>query len=363
MATLSIPKQVEDVTADWLSAALGAKVAKVQSVAIAAGVGFLGKLARLTLTYADAATTQPHTVILKLPTLDARSRQLARLFRFYEREVRFYRELAPRIGIRVPKLLHGEFDPESGDFVLLLEDLAPARVGDQLESCTPEQARVAVREAAVMHATWWRKPELDGLDWIPFANDPVHLSAEPTYQACWQGFLEFSGARLSDPVKRIGEQLATRINRIQHGFMERPMTIVHGDYRLDNLFFAAPAQSGGGGVLFAAVDWQIAFRANGTFDIGYLLASNLTVAARRAQEQELLRLYHDRLVTGGVNNYDFAGCLRDYRLSALFCLVYVVISIATLDPANARGVALFNAWLERVGAAILDLDAAQMMPD
>jgi hypothetical protein len=360
MARLSIPKQVDDVTTEWLSEALGAKVAKVQSVAIAAGVGFLGKLARLTLTYADAAPNQPHTVIVKLPTLDVGSRQLARLFRFYEREVRFYRELAPRIGIRVPKLLHGDFDAESGDFVLLLEDMAPARVGDQLESCTPEQARVAVREAASLHAAWWRKPELDGLGWMPFANDPVHLSAEPTYQACWPGFMKFTGAGLSDPVKRIGERLATRINRIQHAIMERPMTIVHGDYRLDNLFFAAPQQ---GGVLFAAIDWQIAFRGNGTFDVGYMLAGNLTVSGRRAQEQELLRLYHDRLVTGGVHNYDFAGCLRDYKLSALFCLVYVVISIATLDPANARGVALFHAWLERVGTAILDLEAEQVMPD
>jgi aminoglycoside/choline kinase family phosphotransferase len=360
---LAIPKQPEDLTAEWLSEALGVTVVTLAAEPIAAGVGFLGKLARLTPRYAGAAAGAPRSLIAKLPTLDPGTRQLARLFRFYEREVRFYREVSSRVGVRVPKLLHGDFDAESGDFVLLLEDMAPARVGDQLESCTPEQARVAVREAAALHATWWRKPELDALTWMPFANDPVHLSAEPTYQACWPGFLKFTEGKLSDPVKRIGERLGARVNRIQHVMMERPVTLVHGDYRLDNLFFAAPQPAGGGGVLFAAVDWQIAFRGNGTFDVGYLLAGNLTVAGRRAQEQELLRLYHDRLVSGGVNNYDFASCLRDYKLSALFCLVYVVISIATLDPANARGVALFQAWLERVGTAILDLEAEQVMPD
>ena len=33
-----------------------------------------------------------------------------------------------------------------------------------------------------------------------------------------------------------------------------PTTIVHGDYRLDNMFFASPQ----GGPEFAVIDWQIA---------------------------------------------------------------------------------------------------------
>lgn len=351
----SIPKRPEELTAAWLSTVLDRKVVAVEAEDIAAGVGFLGKLTRLKLRCGDGG---PHSIVAKLPTLDAGVRQLAKLFRFYEREVRFYQELGGRVALRVPHAYHSAIDAESGDFVLLLEDMAPARIGDQLESCSPEQARLAVQSIAGLHTGWWRRPELDALDWMPRANDPVHLSAEPTYQQCWPGFLSFLGDKLPDPVKRVGERLASRINKIQHAMMDRPTTIVHGDFRLDNLFFA----SAEGGAPFAVVDWQIAFRGNGTFDVGYLLAGNLTPAVRRAGEAELLRLYHDALLAGGVRDYSFDTCRHDYRLSALFCLVYVVISIATLDPANARGLALFHAWLERVGAAIVELEADQVMP-
>jgi hypothetical protein len=210
-----------------------------------------------------------------------------------------------------------------------------------------------------MRAGWWQSAKLAALDWMPAANDPVHLAVEGIYQQCWPGFLQFAAGKLPDRVKHVGECLANRINRIQHTLTERPKTIVHGDYRLDNLFFASPQ----GGVPFAAVDWQIAFRGCGTFDVAYLLGGNLRPAARRELERELMQLYHERLRAGGVAGYDFATCWNDYRLSVLFCLVYVVVSIGTLDPANARGLALFHAWLERVGAAIQDLDIEQVMPD
>jgi hypothetical protein len=47
---------------------------------------------------------------------------------------------------------------------------------------------------------------------------------------------------------------------------------------------------------------------------------------------------------------------------ALYVLVYVVISLGTLDFANERGHALFNAWLRRSVAAIEELNAAEEMP-
>jgi hypothetical protein len=356
---LAIPKQPEELTAAWLSEALGVTVTAIEVEPIAAGVGFLGKLTRLTPRYAGAAAGAPRSVIAKLPTLDPGTRQLAKLFRFYEREVRFYQEIAERIVLRVPRAYHRAFDPATGNFVLLLEDMAPARIGDQLESCNVAQAHVAVREIAGLHAGWWQSPKLAELDWMPAANDPVHLAVAGIYQQCWPAFLQFAGSNLPEPVKRIGEALASRINRIQHIFTtDRPNTIVHGDFRLDNLFFASER----GGVPFAAIDWQVTFRGCGTFDVAYMVAGNLKPAMRRELERELLQLYHERLLAGGVSGYDYATCWDDYRISVLFCLVYVVVSIGTLDPTNARGLALFHAWVERVGTAIMELEAEEVMP-
>jgi len=95
MAIVDIPKTPDDLSAEWLTAALqsgGAENARVTSFdyePIAAGVGFLGKLGRLHLRYADDGKSLPRTLVVKQPTQDARSRQLAMMFRFYEREVSF----------------------------------------------------------------------------------------------------------------------------------------------------------------------------------------------------------------------------------------------------------------------------------
>src|SRR4029453_19354946 len=105
---------------------------------------FLGKLGRLHLRYADDDKKLPRTLIVKQPTQDAKGRQLAMMFRFYEREVCFYREVGSAAGIRVPTMHFGAAEPRSGDFVMLMEDLAPARLGDQLAGCSAQDARSAI---------------------------------------------------------------------------------------------------------------------------------------------------------------------------------------------------------------------------
>ena len=71
---------------------------------------------------------------------------------------------------------------------------------------------------------------------------------------------------------------------------------------------------------------------------------------------------HDLLVEGGVTGYGWEQCWREYRRMSLYVFVYVVISLGTLDFANERGLALFNAWLRRSSSAIEDLRAAEEMP-
>jgi hypothetical protein len=46
----------------------------------------------------------------------------------------------------------------------------------------------------------------------------------------------------------------------------------------------------------------------------------------------------------------------------VYYLVYAFIIIGTLDPTNVRGVTLFNALVEHVAEAILDLDVGTAMP-
>jgi aminoglycoside/choline kinase family phosphotransferase len=365
MAILEIPKSPEAFSPEWLTAALlsgGARNARVASFdyePIAAGVGFLGKLGRLRLRYAEGGQGLPRTLVVKQPTQDARSRQLAMMFRFYEREVSFYRDVGSAAGIRVPTMYFGAADAQSGDFVMLMEDLAPARLGDQLAGCSAHDARSAVGAIAKCHALWWQNPQLKAFAWLPATNDPINHFAQLAYQQCWAPFVQFVGEKMTPELRRTGEALATNVIRMLDGFVERPNTLVHGDYRADNLFFGGAGQ---GAAAIAAVDWQVSSRGAGAFDLAYFLSGNVSTEVRRSIEMDLLKHYTDILRENGVREYGFEPCFEDYRFGVLFCLLYSVIVIGTLDPTNARGVAVFHANFERVAEAIADLDAGAMMP-
>ena len=362
---LEIPASPEAITREWLTDALrssgaveNASVTSFDAEIVGAGSGFLGILAKLDLQYDAVEPHAPRSVIAKFPTLDPGGREIGNLFRFYEREVRFYEQVADRVAMRIPRAYYADVDPQTGDFVLLLEDMAPACVGDQVNGCTPEQAKRAIHDLAQFQAGWWQHPDLAKLDWMPFINDPVNQSAEASYQQAWPAFVDFLGDRLPADTHRVGDRLGSNLITILNEMFDRPQTIVHGDYRLDNLFFATKR----GGCEFGVIDWQIANRGIGTFDVAYFLTGNIDVKLRSSCEMDFLKLYHDTLLAGGVKGYSWDDCLRDYRMSALFCLAYVVISIGTLDPANDRGLALMHAWFDRVSNAIRDLRADELMP-
>ena len=222
-----------------------------------------------------------------------------------------------------------------------------------------DEARLAIESIAKFHATWWQSPRLDEIaEWMPMIDSPVQQVAAGAYQQSWGPFLEMFGGAISPEIKAVGERIGENVVKIQSSFASPPLTISHGDFRIDNLFFATPA----GGAPFSVADWQISTRGRGAFDVAYLLCGGLDPALRRAHERDLVEMYHRTLETNGVTGYSFDQCWNDYRRGALFQFVYIVIAIGTLDASNERGMALWTAWLQRGCAAIEDLNAAEQMP-
>ena len=365
MAKLKIPAGPQEITPEWLTQALRqtgaitkATVESFDLKAIGEGAGFMGQLAQLALRYEGSDAGAPRSLIAKFPSDIPENRGVGNHFRFYERETHFYQEIADEVELRTPRCYYSAMDVEADEYVLLLEDLAPARVGDQVAGCSPDEAELAIRHLAKFHATWWESPRLAEIDWMPLVNDPTQVQAvEDAYRDTWDSFLERFGDKLQASMVEIGERLGRNIASIMAYNSGPPRTIMHGDYRPDNLFFATPE----GGDPLAVIDWQIAFRGRGVFDVAYLLSGGLRPEDRKAKEMDILRSYHNILTENGVRDYSFDQCLHDYRLSTVFCLVYPVIGGGSVDMGNERGVALWNGWLERIVAAILDLDAGELM--
>src|SRR4051812_42557704 len=149
---MNIPGTTRAITAEWLTDALhaggclepAAWVATVVHEPMAGVVGLLSEVARLRLTFAGASPGAPTTLIAKCAAEAPENRQMAMAVGCYEREVRFYQQIAPRLGVRVPGCFAADLDEDTGEFVLLLEDLTDISVGDQLLGATVEQAGVAV---------------------------------------------------------------------------------------------------------------------------------------------------------------------------------------------------------------------------
>ena len=364
MTTMALPTTFEAVTPEWLTRALqtGGKAgdATVRSVSfgpVGQGVGILCQVARLTLEYDGDAGQAPRTLVAKIPSTDPQTRGMVSVFGFYEREVRMYRELGEQIPIRTPRCYYGEFDPASGDFVLLLEDLAHLRLGDQLECCPVDDVKLIIREIAKLHTDWWNKPALNQLSWVPTTDDPRTKAGVALYPHAWTSFMERLGHTLPEEMRRTGEKLGGSVVGILDRFVNGPQTLLHADLRLDNIFFGVRPED----PPLTLIDWQISARGVGTYDVGYLMSQSMDIDVRRQHEQELLRMYHGLLQEGGVTDYSFDQMLDDYRWTVLFCFAYPVMGGGLGDLSNERGYALARAMMERSAAAIMDWDAGKLL--
>ncbi len=337
------PRTLGDVTAEWLSSALGTTVADLRLQPIAAGEGFMGQLARATFESPD----RRRTVIVKLPTDDPGGQFVGQMMRVWEREHCFYRDVAPHLNIRVPNAFVNVAEPPC----LVLEDLAPLVAGDHVAGATLDQAERAIDVLARHHAHWFEHPMLADFDWMPGLDDPSMQTLAPTFEIGWPAFLERYESELPTRCLRWCERFVEGIPTWIATHYEDPITITHGDFRLDNIFF------GPGEV--ALIDWQMAMRAPGQADLVYFCANNLSPQMRRTHEDALIRRYVDGVHAGGVppTAVTLEGVRQGYLEGLVFYAMTFGASLLTINPANERGAALFDALVRRTFAAVDDLDA------
>ncbi len=359
----SVPKQIRDITPDWLTEVLpadirgGAAITAVHATTIGEGVGFLSQLARLDLSYDGPGG--PPTMIAKLPTLHEGMRQLAVSLGFFAHELGFYRHFAGKNpGVRIPACYYAAGDP-SHDFVMLLEDMAPARPGDQIASCTLDEAELAITEIAKFHARWWQSPEIDGHDWLPGPGHPYFDMLEFGYRVALPAFEEKFAPMVEPEVTRLALQLADSYRGFVSNLMGRQRTLVHQDFRLDNMFFA----SAEGGPPFTLIDWQICQQSVGPVDIAYFLAGNMSREDRRANEARFIERYWETLREHGVESYTLEDCWTDYRLGVAQLLFYLVTGAPdfNMDDWNERGQLLFDRMYRGYASAIMDHPVAEIL--
>src|ERR1700756_2260587 len=112
---LGVPRTVEDIDAAVLSEVMGTTVRSFRVLGSDAGTS---SRARLVLTGKDV----PESVFVKIAAKTAATRLMGELGRLGHPEVRFYTQLAPQLS-GVPSAYGAAFDPWTGRYLLVLEDL------------------------------------------------------------------------------------------------------------------------------------------------------------------------------------------------------------------------------------------------
>jgi hypothetical protein len=351
------PVRTEELSASWLSGVLGAEVKGFSVEPLGAGAGMIGQSARLCIDY-ESGASGPATVIVKFPTQTEGNRVVADTFDMYGREVRFYQTIAGQTPARAPRPFHAEMAEENSDFVLLREDLSACRLGDQLAGADLADAHAAIDQMARLHATWWGRTDDPALSWIPIHDNPVQAGGmSQGFAAGWPVFLELFGDVLpggrAEEYARIGPSTADCLRRMCGGVL----TVVHGDFRLDNIFFDVPDDPTG----VALFDWQGISKSCGPQDLGYFMSQSLRSEVRREHGSALVERYREKLLEAGVEGYSADQCWADYRASVLYLFTFAIVIAGTLDHSNERGRQMVHALASRAAETIAEIEALALL--
>ena len=287
-------------------------------------------------------SNDPSTIIVKT-TKNAESSATGGLVR----EADFYISLARIVdpdASFIPRCYFASSDAASGVKIMALEDLCSPKFegvqsgyffgsnsilnwGKDLAALTSKYPTVRERDvvlqsgvlAAKLHAAFWQdeallsKPFLRAAGWVRgVAQD------EPSFQGiagwavnAWKAFTKKQEAEPTvkiDPlvaafVTRSIEQISyenyRKMWRVEASDMSSeesaiPWTLVHGDYHPAN-FILAHDKDGKLPFALYLVDWEAVGVGSGPQELGQYMISHSTAAERQANEEDLLKVYHETL--------------------------------------------------------------------
>lgn len=351
---------VADLDSGWLTDAMhetgtlaANETVQLESVDRVGVPAFAGELYRLALSGAPGV---PTSAILKLPITGA-LRPVLDALGAYNRELAFYRDIAPTAPLRCPRVLAAQQATDSTDFVLLLEDLAPLRTVDPLVGLNLEQTERTLDAVARFHAWSWNSPRLT--DWAKIfepPGGPVLDSFRAAYTAAWPLVLDVVG----DVIDPASVELGSRLADLVLGIVEElasPTALVHGDLSGANLFFSNDEPVGE--PIF--VDFQTTTQECGIREVSHLLGLSVATEIRRHDEKNLVQRYWSQLRVHGVSDYPREQAWRQYRLGLAYTLMPPVMVAARWNELAAGEQATLRIYLQRVTTAIADNDVASLL--
>ena len=350
------PSGADDVTADFVTNVIGASVAGARCGSVARLESDEGTTnrSRMLLDWNEAGLSAdlPPTVFVKSTPLRTLSRIMVAPIDMAVTEVRFYRDLRPRLDVSAPTSWYGSSAP-GGRHLLVLEDLAAAdcRFHDLGEECSLEHAQAVMHAQASLHATMWDLPRRRrDLRWIrTWSRRPGYAFLRSIYKLGRATVLASDRPEVTPAVRRLCRAMNRHPDTLYRAFEQGPLTVLHGDPHLGNTYSLPNGDAG-------FVDWQFVWHGPGLRDVAYFLHNSVGVELRRQHGTQLLRLYLDELEARGVEAPDFNTAFDLVRLftGELVDALGIMLRWPGFQPDD-----YMDAAARRVCAAVEDLGIAE----
>lgn len=346
VTTVPVPDSLEQaLSPQWLTAALRPRFPGIDISAVVPGpaVDRISTNARFVIACVDGVPDGLSPALC----VKGYFNEIGRAARYIGApEAYFYRDLAAATEVRTLRSVYADVDAATRHGVIITEDVV-SQGGTFLDGnspYTPDQTAQTLTEFARLHAATWADPR-HAQEWLaPRLGRVLDVwGVSTTLDIIDRNLAGPNGQRIPEDVRDAHRLVDAYRALIAAKPASGASCVIHGDAHVGNVFLDA---TGAG----ALVDWQLVQRGMWYLDVGYHIASTLTVEERRRTERDLLRHYLDALASYGVAppSWDVAwpaiarGMLHGFFLWGITTKVQPAV-IATL--------------LHRLGTAVADHDA------
>jgi len=341
-----IPLNWDDVTPEWMTAAIGSRNpdARVSSTSIITRDDGTNRRVRFALDYAEGSG--PETLFLKAHAASHRIVHLRNGNLFNEARL-----FASGVDLPLdhPAVYKSIVDYLRLDFLLVMEDLKQrgADPRDATRPMTIEQVGNGLRGLARLHSQYWgiswkSHPKLRWLKtWKPAKGWLIGLRKRVPIG------MERGMEVLPDLVKKLdGQKIVDYWSRYVGMLSKGPLTMTHGDAHIGNTYILPDNDVG-------FLDWQVVRRGNWSQDVGYFLIGSLTEEDRRKSESDLIELYRNALVVPKSQLPSSEEAWHIYRTTPAYGLA---IWLSTLGTDGWQSHEISRTLSRRFAVAFTELD-------
>lgn len=368
---MDIPHRYDDVTADWLTAAVSEMhpAVEIHSCELGPVAGTKQNKVRARVRFNEEGDRSglTRTLVIKgsfhgeNPYNDSDTPDQP-LDTGSWLETMTYREVLPDLPANRPACYAAHWDESTNAGFIVLEDLSLRNVRylDALQTLTYPQAAAFMDSLARMHARYWDSTELQpGGRFGP--GSALAERSRALRETVLVSFVKLGAAAREEQVRLGASTLASRDHLLPRMFHDKQRQaeaarrlfevtdtfsrcVVHGDEHLRNLYLDADGTPG-------LLDWCA--RVEGwPVSIGYFVVNTLDPLDRREWEKPLLAHYRDRLAVYGVRPPSEDTVWFGYRCGAVFALLVWANNRGAWQPEVTN-----SACTVRAAAAVVDLDS------